>query len=214
MDKIFKITKLLINGESMCILILIIGLIVGVILNGVIGNISYDITKNRRKTVNILNPLICVLAFEILFLRLGFTIILAKAIAMTVLLILISFIDLEHRIIPDFMVVITLVTGLMFSFIIRASFIDTILGMIAGGGIMFLLALVPSALGGGDVKLMFAIGAFLGLNRTLWAILLAFILSSLISIVLILFKIKAAKDYIPFAPFLSLGSFISLLIFI
>ena len=198
----------------MYILIFIIGLIIGSILNFVIERISYSITKNRRKTVNIFIPIICGLIFEILFLRFGFTIILAKAIVMSAILIIISFIDLRHRIIPNFMVVIALVIGIIFSFIAKTSLIDTILGMICGGGILFLLALVPNAMGGGDIKLMFAIGAFLGLNRTLWALLLAFIISSIISIVLILLKIKGPKDYIPFGPFLSLGSFISLLIFI
>ena len=198
----------------MYILIFIIGLIIGSILNFVIERISYSVTKNKRKTVNVFIPIICGFIFEILFLRFGFTIILAKAIVMSAILIIISFIDLRHRIIPNFMVVIALVIGIIFSFIAKTSLIDTILGMICGGGILFLLALIPNAMGGGDIKLMFAIGAFLGPNRTLWALLLAFIISSIISIVLILLKIKGTKDYIPFGPFLSLGSFISLLIFI
>lgn len=128
------------------------------------------------------------MAFEVLALQLGFTIILTKAIVMTAISIIISF-------------------------IVRAPLIDTILGMICSGGILFLLDLIPNAMGGGDIKLMFSIGAFLGPNTTLWALLLAFIISSIISIALILLKIKGTKDYIPFGPFLSLGSFISLLIF-
>lgn len=79
---------------------------------------------------------------------------------------------------------------------------------------LFLVDLIPNAIGGGDIKLMFSVGSFLGLNTTLWALLLAFIIYSIISIALILLKIKETKDYIPFDPFLSLGSFISLLIFI
>jgi leader peptidase (prepilin peptidase)/N-methyltransferase len=112
------------------------------------------------------------------------------------------------------MVAIALVIGIIFSIITKTSIIDTSLGMVCGGGLLFLVALVPNAMGGGDIKIMFAIGAFLGLNRTLWALLLAFSLSSIISIVLIAFKIKGTKDYIPFGPFLALGSFISLLIFL
>ncbi|AGF54969.1 leader peptidase (prepilin peptidase)/N-methyltransferase [Clostridium saccharoperbutylacetonicum] len=164
--------------------------------------------------MNVFIPIICGLTFEVSALQLGFIIILAKAIVMTAILIIISFIDLRHRIIPDFMVAIALIIGIIFSFIVRAPLIDAILGMICGIGILFLLALIPNAMGGGDIKLMFAIEAFLGLNRTLWALLLAFIISSIISIALILLKIKGTKDYIAFGPFLSLGSFISLLIFI
>jgi len=198
----------------MHIFILFIGLIIGVIVNSIADCISYSITKNTVKTVKVVVPIICGLAFEILFLRLDFTIMLGKAMVMVTFLIIISIIDLRHKIIPDFMVVFALVIGIMFSLLARASLLDTILGMLAGGGIMLLLALIPNAMGGGDIKLMFAIGAFLGLNRTLWALALAFIISSIISIALILFKIKGTKDYIPFGPFLSLGSIISLLIFI
>ncbi|RMD00393.1 prepilin peptidase [Clostridium autoethanogenum] len=183
------------------------------LLNTVIESISYNIVKNDKKTGSIFIPIICSLCFEVSFLRLGFTIILAKAIVMILILIIISFIDLNYRIIPDFMVIITLIMGIMLPFFIRSSFIDTILGMIFGGGTMFLLSLVPNVMGGGDIKLMFAIGSFLGLKKTLWAIFLAFVLSSIVGIILILFKVKGTKDYIPFGPFLSLGSFISLLVF-
>ncbi|ADK15937.1 MULTISPECIES: prepilin peptidase [Clostridium] len=197
----------------MYILIFAIGFIIGMLLNTVIESISYNIVKNDKKTGSIFIPIICSLCFEVSFLRLGFTIILAKAIVMILILIIISFIDLNYRIIPDFMVIITLIMGIMLPFFIRSSFIDTILGMIFGGGTMFLLSLVPNVMGGGDIKLMFAIGSFLGLKKTLWAIFLAFVLSSIVGIILILFKVKGTKDYIPFGPFLSLGSFISLLVF-
>ena len=197
----------------MYILIFAIGFIIGMLLNTVIESISYNIIKNNKKIGSIFIPIICSLSFEVLFLRLGFTIVLAKAIVMTSILVIISFIDLKYRIIPNFMIIIALIMEIMLSFFIRSSFIDTILGMIFGGGIMFLLFLVPNVMGGGDIKLMFAIGSFLGLKKTLWAIFLAFAMSSIVGIILILFKVKGTKDYIPFAPFLSLGSFISLLVF-
>jgi len=196
------------------ILIFMIGFMIGIILNGVIERISHKIMKSDRKTINILIPIITGLCFEILYMRLGYTIILAKAMTMTAFLIIISFIDIRHRIISDYMVLLALIIGIMFSIVVKMELIDIIMGMVVGGGILFLLALVPNAMGGGDIKLMFAMGAFLGLNRTLWALLLAFMISSVVSIALIIFKIKGTKDTIPFGPFLSLGSFISLLVFI
>ena len=197
----------------MIILIFIIGLISGVVLNIVIDSISFSIVKDKEGTINILVPVVCIVSYEILFFRLGISIILVKAMVMTAILIIISFIDLRHRIIPDFMVSLALAAGIIFSFISGASFLDTIMGMIVGGGVMFLLALVPSTLGGGDIKLMFAMGAFLGVNKTLWALIIAFIAASVISIALIFLKIKGTKDYIPFGPFLAFGSFISLVLF-
>lgn len=132
---------------------------------------------------------------------------------MTTILIIISFVDIKHKIIPDFMAILTLVVGIVISFAVKTSLIDSVLGMLCGGGIMFIIGLVPNMIGGGDIKLMFALGAFLGANRTLWALLLAFFISAIVGIILIVFKIKARSDYIPFGPFLSLGSFISILIF-
>lgn len=51
----------------MYILISIIGLVIGIILNWVIESISYNITKSKRKTVNIFTPIICALSFEVLY---------------------------------------------------------------------------------------------------------------------------------------------------
>jgi len=198
----------------MYMIIFIFGLIIGILLNAAIDTITNSITKSKGITLNVLIPIICASSFEIMFLRLGVTTIFVKAIAMIAILIIISVIDIRHRIIPDFMVVIALSSGIIFAIITRTSLIDTVFGMICGGGILFLLALVPNAMGGGDVKVMFAIGAFLGLNGTLWALLLAFSISSIASIALIVFKRKGTKDYIPFGPFLALGSCISLFIFI
>ncbi|KOA19239.1 type 4 prepilin-like proteins leader peptide-processing enzyme [Clostridium homopropionicum DSM 5847] len=197
----------------MYIFILIVSLIIGKVLNKIIDNISNSISKCNKKAFGTYIHIICVAVFEILFFKFGLTIIFSKAIAMTTILIIISFVDLQHRIIPDFIVAAALVMGIVFSLFVRTSFLDTILGMIAGGGILLLLSFIPNAMGGGDIKLMFAIGAFLGLNKTLWALLLAFLLASIISLGLIFSKIKDAKDYIPFGPFLALGSFISIIIF-
>jgi leader peptidase (prepilin peptidase)/N-methyltransferase len=66
-------------------------------------------------------------------------------------------------------------------------------------------------MGGGDIKLMFALGSFLGYIKTLWALVLAFIFAAVFSIVLLILKIKHRKDYIPFGPFIALGTFISFL---
>ena len=167
----------------MYVLIFIIGLIIGIILNCAIkiisNGLSNNISNSKNKRMKILVPVICALSFEILFLPLGFTTIFTKGIAMTMILIIISVIDLRHRIIPDFMVAIALVIGIIFAIMTKVSVIDTLLGMVCGGELLFLLALVQNAMGGGDIKIMFAIGGFLWLNRTLRALLIAFSLSSI-----------------------------------
>lgn len=212
--------------------IFIIGLIMGFILNIIVNiistNILIDKSKEKRNLlkglkegiflkIRFLNILIIFstgLLFIISYFRIGFNIMFFKAVVFDCILIIVAFVDLKNNIISNNIVMITLITGALFFFTGDISFISAILGMLVGGGILFLLALIPGALGGGDIKFMFALGTFLGLSRTLKAILSAFVLAAFISILLLLFKIKGRKDHIPFGPFLALGSFIAFHFFI
>lgn len=200
----------------MNIIIFFMGVIVGSLLNVIINRISYRIDKEKGRNNN-LNPWVLFISgglFTILFLKIGMNIIFFKGIVLASILIIVSFVDIKHRVIPDYMVIVTVIIGAIFSFSGEISFVNSIVGMVVGGGILFLLALIPGALGGGDVKIMFGIGIFLGFNRTLWAVVLAFAFASVISIFLLVFKIKGRKDNIPFGPFLALGSCISFIVFI
>jgi len=61
-------------------------------------------------------------------------------------------------------------------------------------------------MGMGDVKLAAAIGAFLGYQSTIIMVLVAVVFGGFIGVVLLLMKKKGRKDYIPFGPFLALGT--------
>jgi leader peptidase (prepilin peptidase)/N-methyltransferase len=198
----------------MAITIFFIGAIIGTLLNLCINTISYKLSKNKSIKINIWVVLVTGIIFLAAFLKFPQSnLMLIKSMILGSLLIVVSFIDLKHRIIPNIVVMITLIIGIIFSFIGDISFSTSVLGMIVGGGLLFIFAIIPGAIGGGDIKLMFALGAYLGHIKILWALILAFIVASIISIILILFKIKSRKDYIPFAPFLALGTFISFLFF-
>ncbi len=67
-------------------------------------------------------------------------------------------------------------------------------------------------MGGGDVKLMGAAGFWLGFANTVLALMLGFLLGSIIGVALIALKIKTRKDYIPFGPYLCIGILVSLLL--
>jgi leader peptidase (prepilin peptidase) / N-methyltransferase len=134
-----------------------------------------------------------------------------KLIVLICILLIISFIDIRDKIIPNELILITLFIGIIYSFIGNISIYNAFLGMIIGGGIMFVLAIIPNVLGGGDVKLMFALGAFLGPIRIIWAILLAFIIASVFSIILLIIKLIKKNEFIPFGPFLAIGTIIAYL---
>jgi leader peptidase (prepilin peptidase)/N-methyltransferase len=203
---------------------IISGLLLNIVIEKILGIIhnkkdeekdievkDYKKLQNRImiRTKNILVILISAILFLISFLQIGLNIIFLKALVLNSILIVISFIDIEHKLIPDKIIIFTLVIGIIFSFIDDISLLNAVGGMVFGGGLMLILALVPGVLGGGDIKLMFVLGIFLGFKGILFALLLAFITASIISILLLILKIKKRKDYIPFGPFLSIGSFIA-----
>lgn len=197
----------------MYILILLLSVPVGFLLNAVINHILKKTSQNCTSG-NTLPVIVTAIFLFISYIRFGISIGFLKSAVLAGLLVIISFVDFYSRTIPDYMVISALAAGIIFSIISGASIVDMLLGMLCGGGILLLLSLIPNSIGGGDIKLMFALGSFLGLNKTLYAVMFGFIAASVIGLTLIIFRFKSRKDYIPFGPFLSLGSFISLMIFI
>ncbi|MDP4180214.1 MAG: prepilin peptidase [Bacillota bacterium] len=142
------------------------------------------------------------------------------------ILIVVFFIDLKHQIIPDGLVILGLAGGIALTvynlFRPVAIFHDRawwnpIVGMLAGSGFLFLVAIIglliykEEAMGFGDVKLLAAIGGYLGWKMTLTALLTSIILSALVSVILMALKIRDRKDHIPLGPFIVTGTYITLL---
>jgi leader peptidase (prepilin peptidase)/N-methyltransferase len=129
------------------------------------------------------------------------------------LLLIISFIDIDYYCIPNSLIIVGLGIGVFFQiFFPYQLFLESIGGFFLGGGILFIIALVSrGGMGGGDIKLGGLIGFFLGWKMTLLSLFIAAFLSSITGIFFILLKKKSRKDPIPFGPFLSIGTFISIL---
>ncbi|HPK87028.1 MAG TPA: prepilin peptidase [Atribacterota bacterium] len=133
-------------------------------------------------------------------------------------LIIITFIDLKEKIIPDVLSIPFLALGFLFSFL-RQDFspLDSLLGVLAGGGSLFLIAVLGSfffkkeAMGGGDIKLAAMTGAFLGWQSTLLALFLGFFIGSVTGIIILMRnKNKLSDTALPFGPFIAVGSIITL----
>ncbi|RMF92042.1 MAG: prepilin peptidase [Nitrospinota bacterium] len=132
------------------------------------------------------------------------------ALLLTILLI-VTFIDLEHKIIPDRITLSGLLAGLLLNPLLPVSFFDALLGGLIGGGIFLLVALLSrGGMGGGDIKLMAMLGVFLGWQRALLTIFLGVSSGALVGIVLMLLRKKGRKDQVPFGPFLALGGMVAL----
>lgn len=68
------------------------------------------------------------------------------------------------------------------------------------------------AMGLGDVKLMGALGLYFGWTNIIIVSLLSFLIGAILSIFLLVTKIKKTDEYIPFGPFISLGAFITIFV--
>ncbi len=154
--------------------------------------------------------------YLLLFLRYGLQLVTFVYMFFCSALIIITFIDLKENIIPDVLSLPFLLLGFLMSFFLKnLSPINSLLGILAGGGVLLLVAILGSflfkkeAMGGGDIKLAAMVGAFLGWQLTLLSLFLSFFTGAIIGIV-ILIKNKGESDPIPFGPFIALGTIIAL----
>jgi leader peptidase (prepilin peptidase)/N-methyltransferase len=125
--------------------------------------------------------------------------------------------DLSHKIIPNVITFPGIVVGLISAAtILPLGLINGLIGLLVGGGILWLLAWASpylfgkEGMGGGDIKLLAMIGAFLGWKPALMTIMVGSFLGSLVGITLIAARVIRREDYIPFGPFLVCGALVAL----
>jgi leader peptidase (prepilin peptidase)/N-methyltransferase len=150
--------------------------------------------------------------FVLTYIKYGYNFDFLTTSILIICLIISTFIDLEHQIIPDKVLLPTMAVGLILNIVLRwENLLDYLMGFAFGGGIILLIVVLSrGGMGGGDIKLFATVGMFLGLRLTILAMLLSFIFGSIAGLILLILKLKKMKDAIPFGPFIALGSVISL----
>jgi leader peptidase (prepilin peptidase)/N-methyltransferase len=128
-------------------------------------------------------------------------------------LIVITFIDFDHQIIPD---VITLpgipIFSLIAVFFMGVPWMEVLIGILAGGGLLYAIAVgyefftKREGMGGGDIKLLAMLGGFLGWKSLFFIVFVSSLLGALVGITMILLKGKDMKYAVPFGPFLSIAA--------
>jgi leader peptidase (prepilin peptidase)/N-methyltransferase len=167
--------------------------------------------------------------------------------AVTASLIVISFIDIDHLIIPDEISLPGIIIGLVSSigisifspnsdlFLVQRNTLltawagnfqplaNSFLGVLAGGGILYLIAVVAQAIlkkeamGGGDIKLLAFVGAITGWQLIFLILMLSSLVGSIVGSIQLFLMRNKDKDtpltghYIPFGPYLALASLIAIL---
>ena len=173
------------------------------------------------------------------FENIGTTVFLFKAYLFATFLLILATIDIEHQLLPNSLTIAGAVIGLALSpfklpnsgdvFQIDPfgatweiapaldSFFQSLLGMLVGGGVIFLIFLIGyliykfAAMGLGDVKLAGMIGAFVGLKMIGPALFVGFVAGGVFGIVLIILKVAGLRSLIPFGPYLCLGGLVAML---
>lgn len=127
-------------------------------------------------------------------------------------LVAVTAIDLEHQLIPDRITLPGITVGFLGSLVTpRLVWVDSLLGILVGGGILFaIIMLSGGGMGGGDMKLAAMMGAFLGWKLTLVALFLGALLGGLVAMALLASGRRRRKDPVPFGPFLATGALVSL----
>lgn len=142
----------------------------------------------------------------------GLTLDLVPALLVLTALVAITAIDLDRQLIPDAISLPGIVVGFVSSvFIGQPRWLDSLLGILVGGGIFFVIIVASrGGMGGGDMKLGAMLGAFLGWKAVLVAILIAVLTGGVIAVALLLMGQRGRKDALAFGPYLALGGAISL----
>lgn len=149
--------------------------------------------------------------FLVCFHFLGFSPLLIKYMGIFAILLAISGVDLEKQIIPNRFVLVLFTWLILWQLLYpELNALSAVLGFFIGGVLFYAIAVLSKGgMGGGDVKLMAALGFAIGMPLVFFVFLIAFLTGALVGMLLILLKKKGRKSPLPFGPFLVLAYFIA-----
>jgi leader peptidase (prepilin peptidase)/N-methyltransferase len=137
-------------------------------------------------------------------------------------LVAVTFIDLEHYIIPNRVVYPTIFLSLPLLTLAAAAQDEwgnlerALIGAVLAWGFLLVVHLIsPRGMGFGDVRLSFVLGLFLGwldLRHVFLGLFLGFLFGSISGLALMALRRRGRKDHIPFGPFLAAGAVVAVLV--
>lgn len=213
---------------------------IGLIIGQIIGNFNNRIIEERTKVKekkaseekkskpHYLTMIATSIVYIILLYALGLdrefinNLELLQYMILTPVLIAIIVIDTKLKIIPNRLVLTLLEIGIVFTFIYGIYDLNVALNRLTGGFVgaaIFLIIMLigklisdKEAMGFGDVKFAGVLGIYFGVTKIMILSIMSFVIGAIIGIILLLIKRKKANEYIAFGPFISLASFILMVI--
>jgi len=148
----------------------------------------------------------------------GWTPLLVPRLVFACAMVVLFAIDLEHHLLPDAITLPGIVLGLVSSAVLPPGLRDALIGVMGGGGVLWLVGEAyyrysgHEGMGGGDVKMLAMIGAFLGWKLALLTLVLSSFVGSLVGLSVILARRGGMKYALPYGTFLALGALVASLV--
>ncbi len=161
---------------------------------------------------NVLVELTTAVTYAFLYYHYGFTGYMLLLSVYMAILILVTVIDLEHRLVLNRVILpailLALIAGL---FTPDLNWKQVLIGGLVGFGVFYLIAMLyPGGMGAGDVKLAAFIGLITGFPDVMVAIVVTIFAGGLMSLLLVVTRVRSMRDYIPYGPFLVIGGIFAL----
>lgn len=184
--------------------------------------LSYIFLKGRcrfcKNKISTLYPIVEILTaalFFFIYKKHGLSLVSIKYMFLTAICIVVSFIDYFTMSVYYITLLPGFVVGFIFLLVDKSKTLSGILGMIIGYGMIWIIdkfgqkIFNKKSMGEGDGAFLAVLGLLLGIKLTIVAIFIAFILGGIMAAYILLSAKKSRHDYIPFAPFLGIGAYIS-----
>jgi len=162
----------------------------------------------RYPIIELLTAVMCAAAFWYY----GPTLLFVSRFVFGCALIVLFAIDLEHHLLPNVITLPGIVVGFAFSLVTGPGYLSSLIGILVGGGLLFLVAEVyyrvrhEEGLGMGDVKMLAMVGAFLGWPATLMTLMMGSVAGSVVGVAVIALRRGDMKYALPFGTFLAMGA--------
>jgi leader peptidase (prepilin peptidase)/N-methyltransferase len=142
---------------------------------------------------------------------------LASRLVLATALIVLFTIDLEHQLLPNRITLPGILAGFAFSFVAPPGPVDSLLGIVLGGGVLYGIAAAyylvrkEEGMGMGDVKMLAMVGAFLGWKAVLLTLVLSSFAGAVIGMAMMALHRGTLRYALPFGTFLAVGTLIAML---
>jgi leader peptidase (prepilin peptidase)/N-methyltransferase len=181
--------------------------------------VSYALLAGRcrqcRAPISIRYPIVELLTMAVFLghaVVFGWDLLLVPRLVFASMLIALFAIDLEHHLLPNVITLPGILVGLAFSLFLPPGIVSALIGTLVGGGTLWLIGEAyyrysgQEGMGGGDVKMLAMIGAFLGWKLVILTLVLSSLLGSLIGMVVIAIRRGGMKHALPYGTFLALAA--------